>query len=433
MLFRHGVDIILLNDFLSYFLFGISFMHKPHLDDSRSIFLYLTRWASGMTLLIFNLWVKMDAHRIVTDLAWYWADAFFLSLQNLVFDGVFEMAPHPMYSVGYAGYYGLSIIVGSETVLFVSLAAHACQFSFLVFFENPHIDRTYGQRKPLAMRKPFASSNALPPEIVVAGKESGVIAETAAPRSPDIAMSRKRSRSTASSASNISSFGNTPAGSDASEDETDTETEADTDSASHRFPKFRRAISTTSSMSLGAEDDPPLDATPAASDSMGNRPQLRSRHDLDNYHFRHDTIIFQNFDPLRASDFGFALAVFYLVTGSLLPNISHTNQIVAIFVNALAWRIVHTFVLGNILKSQSEKKWMVRHFLKHYHYEAFGYTAVEEAFNNWKSIYNMSVSCILPLPFVRRFFNILLRSSAWSTVCLERASKKQAHAKASIC
>ena len=35
------------------------------------------------------------------------------------------------------GYYGLSLIVASETVLFVSLAAHACQFGFLVYFENP--------------------------------------------------------------------------------------------------------------------------------------------------------------------------------------------------------------------------------------------------------------------------------------------------------
>jgi len=66
-----------------------------------------------------------------------------LEEQTLVFDGVFEMAPHPMYSVGCCGYYGISMIMASYTVLFVSLAAHAAQFAFLVFVENPRMFVVY--------------------------------------------------------------------------------------------------------------------------------------------------------------------------------------------------------------------------------------------------------------------------------------------------
>ena len=48
-----------------------------------------------------------------------------------------RVGSHLISAIGYAGYYGLSLIVGSYAVLFVSLAAHAAQFGFLVFFENP--------------------------------------------------------------------------------------------------------------------------------------------------------------------------------------------------------------------------------------------------------------------------------------------------------
>lgn len=97
-----------ISDFLSYSLFAIANLHFP---PTHSVFTHVLRWVIGWTLIVFNLWVKIDAHRVVKDYAWYWGDAFWLIVQqrDLVFDGVYEIAPHPMYSVGYAGYYGLSL------------------------------------------------------------------------------------------------------------------------------------------------------------------------------------------------------------------------------------------------------------------------------------------------------------------------------------
>ncbi|PBP21562.1 phosphatidylethanolamine methyltransferase [Diplocarpon rosae] len=145
LLFRRVVDLILMCDFTSYCLFAVACSGRP---QGEGIIMLLVRWVGGIFLVGFNLWVKLDAHRVVKDYAWYWGDFFYLIDQALTFDGVFEMAPHPMYSVGYAGYYGISAIAASYNVLFISIIAHAAQFAFLVCIENPHIDKTYNPPPP---------------------------------------------------------------------------------------------------------------------------------------------------------------------------------------------------------------------------------------------------------------------------------------------
>ncbi|KAF2829514.1 phosphatidylethanolamine N-methyltransferase [Ophiobolus disseminans] len=148
LVFRRLVDLILMCDFVSYCLFAIACFNRP----PESWLLWFLRWTTGIILFVFNVVVKLDAHRVVKDYAWYWADFYFLIDANLTFDGVFEMAPHPMYSIGYAGFYGIALMTASYKVLFISIIAHAAQFAFLILVETPHIDKTYNAPPPRRTR-----------------------------------------------------------------------------------------------------------------------------------------------------------------------------------------------------------------------------------------------------------------------------------------
>ena len=157
LVFRRFVDLILMCDFVSYCLFAIVCGHVP---QDENILAGIGRWLLGIALFGFNVWVKLDAHRVVKDFAWYWGDFFYLIDQDLTFDGVFEMAPHPMYSIGYAGYYGISMMAASYEVLFISIVAHLAQFAFLVAVENPHIEKIYNPPAPRKRIEPRSNSEA---------------------------------------------------------------------------------------------------------------------------------------------------------------------------------------------------------------------------------------------------------------------------------
>ncbi|KAI0744530.1 phosphatidylethanolamine N-methyltransferase [Earliella scabrosa] len=356
LLFRQLVDIILLNDFLAYCMFAFSCFRVP---EGLSVTVHLMRWIGGIALIAFNLWVKTEAHNVVKDYGWYWGDVFF-QRGALVFDGVFELAPHPMYSVGYAGYYGLSLIVGSYAVLFVSLAAHAAQFGFLVFFENPHIERTYGQRKPLAHRSPIQ------------------------PRRKASDDSHETHSRTASLSSVASTEASTPA---ATEGETATESEAPMTET-----ETETEIEEGTPPGRQSQRHKPLPGSVSPKDNFHRTPTRRqtvSQHDLFHKYFRKDTLLLHHVDLLRASDFQLVLVLFYAATLTLFATSSLTLH----FLHALAWCLFHSVGLGLLLRAQSQSKFLVRHYLKHYHYPQHdrGQGAVHEAFQNWKTIYNLSM------------------------------------------
>ncbi|KAF9141852.1 phosphatidylethanolamine N-methyltransferase [Mortierella sp. GBA39] len=313
LLYRQLVDLILMNDFTTYVCFALSWLTFP---AGSGFFSHLLRWIAGFILVSFNIWVKLDAHRVVKDFAWYWGDFFFLIEQSLTFDGVFEMAPHPMYSVGYAGYYGISLMMASYMVLFVSLAAHAAQFVFLTLVENPHIDKTYN---PPTVHKKRAS-------VLVDSS-----ANTTAPGTPILSAS----------------------------DVTAAPAVAPIDQAATLVP-------------CGSKD-------------------------MYNTYFRRDLIVFKNFDIFRSNDIFVALIIFYATVAPLL--ISNTGPRFLTFmmvIQAFLWRIFHSYVLGAVLKQQSVNKFYTKHFIKH------GGT-VQDAFQSWKSIFNLSNSMTYATFFLAAF------------------------------
>ena len=149
LLFRRAVDLILMLDFCSYVLLAISWSYVP---ISHGYVMHSLRWAIGWALVLFNLWVKLDANRVVRDFAWYWGDFFYLIDSDLTFDGVYELCMHPMYSLGYAGYYGISLLACSYAVLFTSIIAHISQFIFLYVVEEPHINKIYSPKSQIRVQ-----------------------------------------------------------------------------------------------------------------------------------------------------------------------------------------------------------------------------------------------------------------------------------------
>ncbi|GJD09446.1 Phosphatidylethanolamine N-methyltransferase [Galdieria sulphuraria] len=141
LVFRGIATIILANDGVAFFFLALKSFRWPNAFTWQLVSCY----ALGFSLLIFCFWSKVSAHRCIGDYAWFWGDFFFRIQGELVFDGVFELFPHPMYTIGYAAYYGSCLIAQSYNLLFISLFSHGSQLLFLMLVEEPHIQRLYSK------------------------------------------------------------------------------------------------------------------------------------------------------------------------------------------------------------------------------------------------------------------------------------------------
>lgn len=140
LVFRSICTVILANDGCSYFVLCIACFNS--LQNASVIAIVLSA-LFAVPLFVLSFWSKAVAHKTLGDFAWFWGDFFFTIEVDLVFNGIFAIVPHPMYTIGYAGYYGAALLCRSYTLLFVSLIAHILQIAFLILIEEPHMKIIY--------------------------------------------------------------------------------------------------------------------------------------------------------------------------------------------------------------------------------------------------------------------------------------------------
>ena len=215
-------------------------------------------------------------------------------------------------------------------MLFVSLAAHAAQFAFLVFFENPRecqayslyfyldlrliqdIKRMYGKRKAIAKRTPLPSSSlstpssksSTPPPITYRLASKGQEEQQ-----PDHDVEDLLSTSAATEGD---TFTETEMEPETTETEMDDQIQPETKIQQTSFLPGRHSstqmaqIPSMSKLSSRTRHQPQASITSLTSVSGGigvsNNPRKRrgmSEHDLLNRYFRRDAVVLRNIDLLR--------------------------------------------------------------------------------------------------------------------------------------
>ena len=183
-IFRFMVTFVEFNDAFVFVLMSIKFamiergtpVQFDGILASVSTTMFCVVDVLACLLICGSLYSKLAAFRVAGDYCWYYGDFFFVRTGKPGFssEGIFEMFPHPMYTVGYGWTYGCAILSRSFVILACVITFHLSQLLFLTLVELPHVDRLYssgrgeasGPSSPRTRTNRIHAKTAKPPSLL---------------------------------------------------------------------------------------------------------------------------------------------------------------------------------------------------------------------------------------------------------------------------